>query len=112
MIETPKYTYYIKKSSEPEGSYRTPEGASEITDNYYTFTGLEDGVNYDIRVTVNGDVAGNIGTGYLDNRTTEYSTRRRYRRSNNIWKCNMEWRQSKRNRVNHKYRIYNRVSSK
>ena len=71
MIETPKYTYYIKKSSEPEGSYRTPEGASEITDNYYTFTGLEDGVNYDIRVTVNGDVAGNIGTGYLDNRTTD-----------------------------------------
>lgn len=71
MIETPKYTYYIKKSSEPEGSYRIPEGASEITDNYYTFIGLEDGVSHDIRVTVNGDIAGNIGTGYLDSRVTD-----------------------------------------
>ena len=71
MIENPTYTFEIKKSSEPESSYKTPEGAAGITDNYYTFTGLEDGVSYDIRVTVNGDIAGNIGTGYLDSRVTD-----------------------------------------
>ena len=71
MVETPKYTFAIKKSSEPETSYKTPEGALEIKDNYYTFTGLEDGTKYDIKVEVKEDKAGNIGTGYLDSRLTD-----------------------------------------
>ena len=64
------YTYYIKQSSEPESSYSTPDGASNITNNTYNFTGLTQGTTYDIKVEVNGDKANNVGTGTLANQTT------------------------------------------
>ena len=70
MVTSPKYTYYIKKSTEIESSYKTPSGAENITNAQYTFTGLTQGTNYDIKVEVNGDKAGNKGTGTLTNQTT------------------------------------------
>ena len=70
MVTSPKYTYYIKKSTETESSYKTPSGAENITNAQYTFTGLTQGTNYDIKVEVNGDKAGNKGTGTLTNQTT------------------------------------------
>ena len=70
MATSPKYTYYIKKSTETESSYKTTSGAENITNAQYTFTGLTQGRNYDIKVEVNGDKAGNIGTGTLTNQTT------------------------------------------
>ena len=70
MIESPTYTYSIKQTSEPDSSYKTPSGASNITANSYTFTGLTQGTSYDVKVEVNGDKAGNTGTGYLPNQTT------------------------------------------
>lgn len=69
--ETPTYTYQIKKHSEPDESYVTPDDALEIENNYYTFTGLTDGESYDIKVIVDGDLAGNKGTGYIENNTTD-----------------------------------------
>ena len=70
MASSPKYTYYIKKSTETESSYKTPSGAENITNAQYTFTGLTQGTNYDIKVEVNGDKAGNKGIGTLTNQTT------------------------------------------
>ena len=70
MIESPTYTYSIKQTSEPDSSYKTPSGASNITANSYTFTGLTKETSYDVKVEVNGDKAGNIGIGYLANQTT------------------------------------------
>lgn len=71
MKANPTFTYQIKKASEPDSNYSSPVGATDMKDNYYTFTGLEDGETYDIRVIVDGDLAGNIGTEYLKNRTTD-----------------------------------------
>ena len=70
MAGSATYTYYIKESSQGDGSYQTPAGATDISSNTYTFTGLEDGVSYDIKVEVKSDVAGNMGTGTLTNQTT------------------------------------------
>ena len=70
MKDSLTYTYYIKKSAEGDESYKTPSGAENITNAQYTFTGLTQGTNYDIKVEVNGDKAGNIGTGTLTNQTT------------------------------------------
>ena len=64
------YTYYIKQSSEADTAYTTPSGASNITANTYTFTGLTQGTSYDVKVEVTGDNAGNTGTGTLQNKTT------------------------------------------
>ena len=63
MIESPTYTYSIKQTSEPDSSYTTPSGASNITANSYTFTGLTKQTSYDVKVEVNGDEEGNVGTG-------------------------------------------------
>ena len=71
MAESLTYTYYIKQSTEPDSSYRTPDGASNITNNTYNFTGLTQGTSYDIKVEVNGDKVGNTGTGTLANQTTQ-----------------------------------------
>ena len=71
MADELTYTYYIKQSIEPDSSYSTPEGASNITNNTYNFTGLTQGTSYDIKVEVNGDKAGNKGTGTLANQTTQ-----------------------------------------
>ena len=68
MVASPTYTYSYKKST--ESSYTTPSGAENITNAQYTFTGLTQGTNYDIKVEVNGDKAGNIGIGTLANQTT------------------------------------------
>ena len=70
MTDVPTYTYYIKKNGEAENNYTSPTGATEITQNTYTFTGLIQGTSYDIKVEVNGDKAGNIGEGTLLNKTT------------------------------------------
>ena len=70
MKETSTYSYYIKKNGEAESSYTSPTGATGITQNTYTFTGLIQGTSYDIKVEVNGDKAGNIGEGTLLNKTT------------------------------------------
>ena len=61
MKEEPTYTFQIKQSG--AGSYTTPSGASNVSNATYTFTGLTQGTTYDIQVIVNGDNAGNSGTG-------------------------------------------------
>ena len=71
MKENPTYTYYIKQSGQGEESYITPSGASNITNAQYTFTGLTQTTSYDIKVEVNGDKAGNKGTGTLENQKTD-----------------------------------------
>ena len=64
------YTYSIKGAGQPDSSYTTPSGASNIAANSYTFTGLSPQTGYDIKVTVDGDNAGNTGTGTLTNQVT------------------------------------------
>lgn len=64
MPASPRYSYFIKKSSE--------SGYSEKytgNDSSYTFTGLEQNTSYDIKVTTQ-DKAGNNGEGSLANITT------------------------------------------
>ncbi len=46
------YTYRIKESSQGNESYTTPENASNITSNTYTFTGLNSSTTYTMQVTV------------------------------------------------------------
>ena len=70
MSSNPVYTYYIKESSQGEGSYAAPENAKEITANTYTFAGLTQNTSYDIKVEVKADKAGNMGTGTLLNQKT------------------------------------------
>ena len=69
MKENPTYTYYIKKSSEADSSYQIK--ATDVTNSSYTFTGLQQETSYDIKVEVNGDKAGNKGTGTLTGQTTK-----------------------------------------
>ena len=71
MTSAPTYTYSIKESGQEDSSYTTPSGANAISSNTYKFTGLTQGKSYDVRVQVNGDLAGNIGTGTLPSQTTE-----------------------------------------
>ena len=70
MISSPTYTYYIKESTEGEDGYEVPSGATGIGENTYTFTGLKQGTSYDVKVEVNGDVAGNKGTGEIKGQIT------------------------------------------
>ena len=70
MTGSPLYTYYIKESSQDDGSYAAPDGATDISSNTYTFTGLKQNTSYDIKVEVKADIAGNIGTGTLLNQIT------------------------------------------
>ena len=70
MEESVTYTYSIKVTGQDDSSYTTPSGAQNIASNSYTFTGLTQGTNYTVRVVVNGDKAGNAGTGTLANQTT------------------------------------------
>ena len=58
MVETPTYTYYIKKSTESTYEEKTSNNNAS-----YTFTGLTQGITYDIKVEVQGDKAGNKGEG-------------------------------------------------
>ena len=68
MVASPTYTFQYKTSS--QGSYTTPDGASNISNAQYTFTGLTQSTTYDIQVIVNGDNAGNTGTGTTQATTT------------------------------------------
>ena len=70
MTGSPLYTYYIKESSQDDGSYAAPDGATDISSNTYTFTGLKQNTSYDIKVEVKADLAGNMGTGTLLNQIT------------------------------------------
>ena len=70
MISSPTYTYYIKESTEGEEGYEVPSGATGIGESTYTFTGLTQGTSYDVKVEVNGDVAGNKGTGEIKGQIT------------------------------------------
>ena len=58
MVSQPQYTYYIK-----ETSTNTYEQKPTNANSTYTYTGLTQGTTYDIKVEVNGDEAGNVGTG-------------------------------------------------
>ena len=58
MISEPQYTYYIK-----EASTNTYEQKATNKNSSYTYTKLTQGTTYDIKVEVNGDEAGNVGTG-------------------------------------------------
>ena len=71
IVASPTYTYYIKQSSEDDTAYKTQANSTNLTSNTYTFTGLTQGTSYDIKVEVTGDVAGNTGTGYLAEQTTQ-----------------------------------------
>ena len=66
MVDSPTYTYYIKQSGNADFSAE----ATDIGQNTYTFSNLQSGVNYDIKVEVKSDKAGNMGTGYLAGQTT------------------------------------------
>ena len=68
MKDSPTYTFQYKVSGQE--SYTTPSGAENISNAQYTFTGLTQTTSYDIQVIVNGDNAGNTGTGTLTNQTT------------------------------------------
>ena len=68
MADNLTYTYYIKKSTEPDSSYVAK--ANGIAQNSYTFTGLTQETSYDVKVEVVGDKAGRKGTGTLANQTT------------------------------------------
>ena len=70
MIGNPTYTYQIKQSSQGDENYQTPDDANNISSNSYTFKNLTQGTSYDVRVIVNGDVAGRTGTGTLPNQQT------------------------------------------
>ena len=70
MKEDTSYTYSIKQSGQGEESYTTPSGANNLTTNTYIFTGLTQGTSYDVKVEVNGDIAGNIGIGTATNLST------------------------------------------
>ena len=70
MISSPTYTYYIKESTEGEDGYEVVSGSTGIGENTYTFTGLKQGTSYDVKVEVNGDVAGNKGTGEIKGQIT------------------------------------------
>ena len=71
MKDNATYTYSIKQSTQGEESYTTPSNASNLTTNTYTFTGLTQGTNYDIKVVVDGDRAGRTGEGTLTNQVTK-----------------------------------------
>ena len=70
MKENPIYTYSIKVTGQEDSTYITPEDAKGVTNNNYTFTGLTQGTNYTVKVEVDGDKAGLIGTGTIENQTT------------------------------------------
>ena len=70
MAENVTYTYYIKKTSEGDGSYSSPSGATNISQTNYIFTNLDQGTGYDVKVEAKADKAGNIGTGSLLNQKT------------------------------------------
>ena len=68
MKENTTYTYYIKESGQADTAYVAE--ATNVTNTSYTFTGLKQNTNYDIKVEVDGDRAGNKGEDTLLNQQT------------------------------------------
>ena len=66
MSDNVTYTYSIKQSGSADYSVE----ATDISQNTYTFSDLQSGISYDIKVEAKADKAGNIGTGYLAGQTT------------------------------------------
>ena len=66
MSDNVTYTYSIKQSGNPDYSVE----ATDISQNKYTFSNLQAGISYDIKVEVKADKAGNMGIGYLAGQTT------------------------------------------
>ena len=66
MVDNPTYTYYIKQG----GSVDYSVEVTDISQSTYTFSNLQSGISYDIKVEVKSDKAGNMGTGYLTGQTT------------------------------------------
>ena len=89
MIANPTYTFRYKTSG--AGSYTTPSDASDISSATYTFTGLTQGTSYDIQVIVNGDVAGNSGTGTTQATTTTVPGADEGLETGNITASPVEW---------------------
>ena len=58
MASNLTYTYYIKATTESNYTQKASNGSAS-----YTFTGLTQGITYDIKVEVQGDNAGNKGEG-------------------------------------------------
>ena len=56
MSSSLTYTYYIKSTTESHYTQKASNGSAS-----YTFTGLTQGITYDIKVEVQGDNAGNKG---------------------------------------------------
>ena len=67
MADTPTYRYYIKQTNEADTAYEEQASNNNAS---YTFTELKQKTNYDIKVEVDGDKAGNIGIGMLLNKAT------------------------------------------
>mgnify|MGYP005765398073 CR=1 FL=1 len=68
MKDNATYTYYIKESSQEDTAYVAK--ATDVTNTSYTFTELKQNTNYDIKVEVDGDRAGNKGEDTLLNQAT------------------------------------------
>ena len=64
MADSLTYTYYIKKTTESEYVQKASNNNPS-----YTFTDLTQGITYDIKVEVQGDKAGNKGTGTAQAKT-------------------------------------------
>ena len=62
MTASPTYTYFIKKTTEQNYTQKASNA-----NNIYTFTGLDQGTSYDIKIEVQGDNAGNKGEGTITN---------------------------------------------
>ena len=89
MVASPTYTFQYKTSG--AGSYTTPSGAENISNAQYTFTGLTQGTTYDIQVIVNGDNAGNSGTGRTQATTTTVPGADEGLETGNITASPVEW---------------------
>ena len=46
--DTVTYTYYLKQSNQGDENYQVGSGATDIPQNTYTFTGLQQGIGYDL----------------------------------------------------------------
>ena len=89
MVASPTYTFQYKTSG--AGSYTTPSDASDVSSATYTFTGLTQGTSYDIQVIVNGDNAGNTGTGTTQATTTTVPGADEGLETGNITASPVEW---------------------
>lgn len=69
IVTNPTYTYYIKKATESTYTKKITN-----TNASYTYTDLLQETTYDIKVEVDGDVAGNKGTGTTQAKTLKVTS--------------------------------------